>query len=351
MNNEEIKSFIRQNKGAEIAVLQQKFDITFKEAKTFIEELVSKGELVFVGGLKYNYIEKRPKIQRHRSNVGSDPQGGDKYDTEREIDSKLFAIRHRALFEERRLERMRKMQEDTKDDDDEDEEDYEDNDISDLDSESNDEIELKKKALELCIKNNNASVSFLQRTMPIGYIKACKFIDWMEEQKYISAPCGVQPRKILITEEEFNKKFRPHLFLFDDDDEVDDDDEDDKDTFESLERFQEEQLKMSENERKEFLEFQEKIQSNPKIEENIFPTHYLWDSEFEFIRTVRRKKVEIVKSDKNMGVKGAIKRAQALLEETKNNGDAKFAEVYERLIYEFKNTTPYEYTKLKRQYF
>ena len=56
-------------------------------------------------------------------------------------------------------------------------------------------------------------------------------------------------------------------------------------------------------------------------------------------------------SDKNMGVKGAISKVESLFTAARRIGNDKLAEVFERLILEFKNTTPYEYTKLKKKYF
>ena len=74
------------------------------------------------------------------------------------------------------------------------------------------------KALKCCIEENIASVSMLQRRFPIGYIKSCKIIDWMEKMKYISEARGNQPRKILITKEEFDSTYgdgEDELDLFD----------------------------------------------------------------------------------------------------------------------------------------
>ncbi|MDE7453174.1 MAG: DNA translocase FtsK, partial [Clostridia bacterium] len=63
------------------------------------------------------------------------------------------------------------------------------------------------KALQYCINSNQASVSMIQRRFPVGYIKACKIIDWMENMNYITHSEGSKPRKILLTREEFIKTF------------------------------------------------------------------------------------------------------------------------------------------------
>jgi S-DNA-T family DNA segregation ATPase FtsK/SpoIIIE len=43
----------------------------------------------------------------------------------------------------------------------------------------------------------------IQRRFPVGYIKACKIIDWMENMNYITQSEGSKPRKVLLSKEEF----------------------------------------------------------------------------------------------------------------------------------------------------
>ena len=59
------------------------------------------------------------------------------------------------------------------------------------------------KALKYCVTSNQASVSMLQRRFPVGYIKACKIIDWMENMTYVTPSEGSKPRKVLLSKEEF----------------------------------------------------------------------------------------------------------------------------------------------------
>lgn len=63
------------------------------------------------------------------------------------------------------------------------------------------------KALKYCVKSNQASVSMIQRRFPFGYIKACKIIDWMANMNYITQSEGSKPRKVLLTQEEFENIF------------------------------------------------------------------------------------------------------------------------------------------------
>ena len=59
------------------------------------------------------------------------------------------------------------------------------------------------KALKFCVTSNQASVSMIQRRFPVGYIKACRIIDWMQTMNYITQSEGSKPRKVLLTKEEF----------------------------------------------------------------------------------------------------------------------------------------------------
>ena len=59
------------------------------------------------------------------------------------------------------------------------------------------------KALKFCVTSKQASVSMIQRRFPVGYIKACKIIDWMENMNYITQSEGSKPRKVLLSMDEF----------------------------------------------------------------------------------------------------------------------------------------------------
>lgn len=59
------------------------------------------------------------------------------------------------------------------------------------------------KALYYCVTSNQASVSMIQRRFPVGYIKACKIIDWMENMNYVTQSEGSKPRKVILSKDEF----------------------------------------------------------------------------------------------------------------------------------------------------
>lgn len=63
------------------------------------------------------------------------------------------------------------------------------------------------KALKYCVNSNQASVSMIQRRFPVGYLKACKIIDWMENMNYITQSEGSKPRKVLLSKDEFSNTY------------------------------------------------------------------------------------------------------------------------------------------------
>ncbi len=64
-----------------------------------------------------------------------------------------------------------------------------------------------KTAVKLVMANRAASVSFLQRRLSIGFARAGRIIDQMEDKGYISPPTGAKNRAVLITPEQFAQDF------------------------------------------------------------------------------------------------------------------------------------------------
>lgn len=60
-------------------------------------------------------------------------------------------------------------------------------------------------AVELAIKSEKISTSLIQRKISIGYGKAAKFIDIMEDMGIVSEPNGQKPRDVLITKDEWHE--------------------------------------------------------------------------------------------------------------------------------------------------
>ncbi|MBR5452911.1 MAG: DNA translocase FtsK [Clostridia bacterium] len=60
-----------------------------------------------------------------------------------------------------------------------------------------------KAALELAVDSGKISTSLIQRKLSLGYGRAAKLIDRMEELGYVSAPEGQKPREVLLTKQEY----------------------------------------------------------------------------------------------------------------------------------------------------
>ena len=69
----------------------------------------------------------------------------------------------------------------------------------------NGEDELLGKALRLALEYEQVSISMLQRRLRVGYARAARLVDEMEQRGYVSPADGSKPRQILITWDEFNR--------------------------------------------------------------------------------------------------------------------------------------------------
>ncbi|MGE4453236.1 MAG: DNA translocase FtsK [Sphaerochaeta sp.] len=71
-------------------------------------------------------------------------------------------------------------------------------DRSDDDStESNDDEELMEKALAIVVERKCASASYLQRRLKIGYNRAARLVEQMEDMGYVGPPNGSKPRELI----------------------------------------------------------------------------------------------------------------------------------------------------------
>ena len=61
-------------------------------------------------------------------------------------------------------------------------------------------------AVELAIRSRKVSTSLLQRKLSIGYGKAAKYIDAMQDIGIVSEPNGQKPREVLLTMDEWHEK-------------------------------------------------------------------------------------------------------------------------------------------------
>ena len=69
------------------------------------------------------------------------------------------------------------------------------------------EDELFPQATRIIVEAGQASVSLLQRRLPIGYTRAARLIDVMEQRGYIGRYEGSKPREVFLTLDEYNRIF------------------------------------------------------------------------------------------------------------------------------------------------
>jgi S-DNA-T family DNA segregation ATPase FtsK/SpoIIIE len=74
-----------------------------------------------------------------------------------------------------------------------------------LDKKHEDTDELFQEAVSVILDSGQASISMLQRRLRIGYARAARLIDDMEERGIVGGYEGTKPREILITREQFDK--------------------------------------------------------------------------------------------------------------------------------------------------
>ncbi len=67
------------------------------------------------------------------------------------------------------------------------------------------------EAVEIVVEAGLASVSILQRRMRVGYARAGRLIDAMEQRGIVSEADGAMPRSVLITREQMKKLFKGDL--------------------------------------------------------------------------------------------------------------------------------------------
>ena len=63
---------------------------------------------------------------------------------------------------------------------------------------------LTNEAIELVVKTGKASASYLQRRFRVGYARAARLLDILEEKGVIGPGSGAKPRDILMKREDLN---------------------------------------------------------------------------------------------------------------------------------------------------
>jgi len=79
------------------------------------------------------------------------------------------------------------------------------NEIEKTPSQDEDVDEFLEQAVDLVVNDGQASASYIQRKFKVGYARAARIIDQLEERGIIGPHEGSKPRKVLITKEELEE--------------------------------------------------------------------------------------------------------------------------------------------------
>ena len=73
------------------------------------------------------------------------------------------------------------------------------------DDEDDETDPLLDEAIEMCVESGQASTSYIQRRFKVGYARAGRIIDQMEERGIISGYQGSKPREVLMSKERWQE--------------------------------------------------------------------------------------------------------------------------------------------------
>lgn len=79
------------------------------------------------------------------------------------------------------------------------------NEIDKAPNQDEDVDEFLEQAIEMVVSDGQASASYIQRKFKVGYARAARIIDQLEERGIVSGHEGSKPRKVLITKEELEE--------------------------------------------------------------------------------------------------------------------------------------------------
>ena len=86
-----------------------------------------------------------------------------------------------------------------------------DNDTNGAESDEDDDTdEFLMDAIDVVVSTGQASTSFIQRRFKVGYARAGRIIDQMEERGIISGYQGSKPREVLMTKERWEELKMQH---------------------------------------------------------------------------------------------------------------------------------------------
>ncbi|MEK7813323.1 MAG: DNA translocase FtsK, partial [Candidatus Desantisbacteria bacterium] len=70
-----------------------------------------------------------------------------------------------------------------------------------------DEDDLLEDVLRLAVRNESISTSMIQRKLKIGYNRAARLVELLEEHNFIGSADGVKPREVYINQEDLDRLF------------------------------------------------------------------------------------------------------------------------------------------------
>jgi S-DNA-T family DNA segregation ATPase FtsK/SpoIIIE len=71
--------------------------------------------------------------------------------------------------------------------------------VLDIDHETD---EYLSQAIDIVVKSQKGSISLIQRKLRVGYNRAARMIDSMEERNIVGAANGSKPREVLVSKED-----------------------------------------------------------------------------------------------------------------------------------------------------
>jgi S-DNA-T family DNA segregation ATPase FtsK/SpoIIIE len=77
--------------------------------------------------------------------------------------------------------------------------------LADSEEFSSDQDEMLNQAVNVILESNQASVSLLQRRLKLGYSRAARIVDQMEEMGIVGPSEGAKPRAILVSREKWRQ--------------------------------------------------------------------------------------------------------------------------------------------------
>ncbi|MDE7395950.1 MAG: hypothetical protein K2M95_07520 [Clostridiales bacterium] len=301
MDKEIVINYIRQKRGAEIATLQREYGITYREAKSIVDELVHKGCLAYEAGIHYVWVDKEDSasLDKPWKVEGRRLYFSPKTESASDQREEAAASNNAARAKNERIE------------------------------------EIRYDALYHCIKKGTASPALLQCAFSINFAQAWQLIEWMQYNGYITSQEKSACYRINVTEEQFNEIIKrmaqPSSNIMTDSEKL-------------LVRVISAGNVSNENAVATFLAILERRRdvTNVKV-----PSHALWAEEVEFNKAVVNQIVALIRSDFNMVRKTAIQKAGVHFATVKNACDLRMAQVYERILYTLKGMSDIQYDQIR----